>query len=85
MDVAQAAGVSRATVGFVLNDTRGHRISTKTRERLLAAALRLRHRPNSAARALASGRSGVILVGLPDWPLEFTFRNYLDEVSLVLD
>lgn len=85
MDVAAAAGVSRATVGFVLNRTRGQTISEGTRERVLEAALRLGYRPNSAAQALASGRSRIILLVLPDWPVEFSFRIYLDEASRVLD
>ncbi|OHV32814.1 MULTISPECIES: LacI family DNA-binding transcriptional regulator [Pseudofrankia] len=85
LDVAREAGVSRATVGFVLNNTPGQTIPESTRERVLRAAERLSYRPNSAARALASGRSRIILLVLPDWPVEFRMRDYLDEVSLVLD
>lgn len=85
VDVAAAAGVSRATVGFVLNRTRGQTISESTRERVLEAAARLGYRPNSAARALASGRSRIILLVLPDWPIEFSFRAYLNEASRLLD
>lgn len=84
-DVAAAAGVSRATVGFVLNRTRGQTISEGTRERVLEAAFRLGYRPNSAAQTLASGRSKIVLLVLPDWPVEFSFRRYLDEASRVLD
>ncbi|ONH52056.1 LacI family transcriptional regulator [Frankia sp. CcI49] len=84
-DVAREAGVSRATVGFVLNNTPGQTIPEHTRERVLRAAARLDYRPNSAARALASGRSRIILLVLPDWPIEFRLQNYLDEASLVLD
>lgn len=84
-DVAAAAGVSRATVGFVLNATPGQTISEGTRERVLDAAERLGYRPNSAARALASGRSRIILLVLPDWPVEFRFHDFLDEASLALD
>ncbi|OHV45384.1 LacI family transcriptional regulator [Parafrankia soli] len=84
-DVAAVAGVSRATVGFVLNRTRGQTISEGTRERVLEAALRLGYRPNSAAQALASGRSRIVLFVLPDWPVEYSFRIYLDEASRVLD
>ncbi|MBL7496343.1 LacI family DNA-binding transcriptional regulator [Frankia sp. CNm7] len=85
VDVARAAGVSRATVGFVLNNTRGQTISESTRARVLETALRLGYRPNSAAKALVSGRSRIILLVLPDWPLEFLLRNWLDEASRVLD
>jgi DNA-binding LacI/PurR family transcriptional regulator len=85
VDVAHAAGVSRATVGFVLNDTPGQTISEGTRQRVLRAAELLGYRPNSAARALASGRSRIILFVLPDWPVEFRLRHYLDEATLALD
>jgi len=84
-DVARAAGVSRATVGFVLNQTPGQTISETTRERVLGEAERLGYRPHSAARALASGRSRIVLVLLPDWPVEYSMRANLDEASLVLD
>src|ERR1700754_4834591 len=81
-DVARVAGVSRATVGFVLNRTPGQTISASTRERVLEASVRLGYRPNSAAQALASGRSRVILFVLPDWPIEYRFRSFLDEATL---
>lgn len=84
-DVARSLGLSRATVGFVLNDTPGQTISQATRERVLAEAKRLGYRPHSAARALASGRSHIVLMLLPDWPMEHSMRTHLDEASLVLD
>ncbi|MEW2353400.1 LacI family DNA-binding transcriptional regulator [Spirillospora sp. NPDC029432] len=84
-DVAGAAGVSRATVGFVLNDTPGQTISEGTRRRVLEAAVRLGYRPHTAAQALASGRSRLILLVLPDWPIEYSMRRCLDEASLALD
>ncbi|OHV29161.1 MULTISPECIES: LacI family DNA-binding transcriptional regulator [Pseudofrankia] len=85
VDVAREAGVSRATVGYVLNATPGQTIPQTTRLRVLDAATRLGYRPNSAARALVSGRSRIILLVLPDWPQEFRFRHFLDEASLALD
>jgi DNA-binding LacI/PurR family transcriptional regulator len=84
-DVARSLGLSRATVGFVLNDTPGQTISGATRERVLAEAKRLGYRPHTAARALASGRSHIVLMLLPDWPMEYSMRTHLDEASLVLD
>jgi LacI family transcriptional regulator len=60
-DIALHAGVSRATVGFVLNGTpTSVRISDDTRRRVMAAAEELRYRPNSSARAMRSGRFGMI-------------------------
>ncbi|MET0780734.1 MAG: LacI family DNA-binding transcriptional regulator [Microbacterium sp.] len=84
-DVARSLGLSRATVGFVLNDTPGQTIPTATRTRVLAEAQRLGYRPHTAARALASGRSRIILLVLPDWPLDYAMRTHLDEASLALD
>lgn len=84
-DVARSLGISRATVGFVLNDTPGQTISETTRIRVLAEAKRLGYRANTAARALASGRSRIILLVLPDWPLDYAMRTHLDEASLALD
>lgn len=84
-DVARSLGLSRATVGFVLNDTPGQTIPAATRDRVLAEAKRLGYRANTAARALASGKSRIILMVLPDWPLEYSMRTHLDEASLALD
>ncbi len=72
-------------MGFVLNETPGQTISQATRDRVLVEAKRLGYRPHSAARALASGRSYIILLLLPDWPVEFSMRAHLDEAALVLD
>jgi LacI family transcriptional regulator len=56
-DIARAAGVSRTTVSFVLNQKSGTNISPKTKARVLEAAQTLGYVPNSAARMLVSGRS----------------------------
>lgn len=83
-DVAKDAGVSRATVGYVLNGTPGQTISQPTRERVLASARRLGYQPNQTARTLASGRSRIVLFLMPDWPVEFRLRSFLDAVSAEL-
>lgn len=57
-DVARAAGVSHQTVSRVLNNSVS--IRDETRDRVLAAIAELRYRPNRAARALGSSRSGTI-------------------------
>lgn len=51
-DVAQAAGVSTASVSRVLNNDM--RVNQEIRARVEAAVQKLGYRPNSAARALAS-------------------------------
>jgi len=62
MDVARAAGVSEMAASSALNGGRrgSARVSAETRERVLAAAQRLRYRPNATARALASQRTNSI-------------------------
>lgn len=54
-DVARAAGVSHQTVSRVINGSPNIREST--RQRVLSAIDELHYRPNTVARALASGRS----------------------------
>ncbi|MFE1396983.1 LacI family DNA-binding transcriptional regulator [Nocardiopsis dassonvillei] len=84
-DIAREVGVSRATVGFVLNNTPGQTISAGTRDRVMAAASRMGYRPHRAAQALASGHSRIILFVVPDWPVDYSMRRYLEEASLLLD
>jgi len=69
-DVAAAAGVSRATVSYVLNgaDTK-HRITPATRDRVLEVAERLGYEPNAVALALRAGRTEIVLVEIPNWPI----------------
>jgi LacI family transcriptional regulator len=68
-DVAAAAGVSRTTVSFVLNERAGVKIPDETRRRVLAAAAQLDYHPNSVARQLAGGASralGLVLRQTPE-------------------
>ena len=80
-DVAREAGVSPATVGFVMNRTKGQTISEATRKRVLAAAQELNYKPHHAARALRSGRNKIVLLVLPDWPLEHSLRTNLEVLT----
>jgi LacI family transcriptional regulator len=60
-DIADRAGVSRATVGFVLSGRESPvRISDDTRRRVLSAADELKYRPNGVARAMRTGRFGSV-------------------------
>ncbi|MEU7864578.1 LacI family DNA-binding transcriptional regulator [Nonomuraea sp. NPDC049141] len=64
-DVAKRAGTSTAVVSYVLND--GPRnVAPATRERVLTAAAELGYRRNRIARALRSGRTGLVGVLTPD-------------------
>lgn len=66
-DVAGAAGVSRATVSYVLNGRSDVRITDATRQQVLAAARQLGYQPSPAARALRAGYGEVVLVLVPEW------------------
>ena len=57
-DVARLAGVSHQTVSRVINGS--PRIRPETRERVERAIEQLGYRPNTAARALVKGRSGIV-------------------------
>jgi hypothetical protein len=83
-DVAREAGVSPATVGFVPNRTKGQTISEETRARVLRAAEALNYKPHHAARALRSGKSKIVLLVLPDWPLEHSLRTNLEALTHTL-
>jgi len=78
-DVARQAGVSTATVSRVLTGTNA--VDDVLADRVRAACVALQYRPNSAARALARGRSANI--GL----LVTEFRNpfFMDIVHGVED
>ena len=83
-DVAREAGVSRATVSYVLNDVPHQKIGQETRRRILEAAARLGYAPSAAARALRSGRSDVVLCLLPDWPIGPSVGRLLQQLSASL-
>ncbi|GIM88475.1 LacI family DNA-binding transcriptional regulator [Paractinoplanes toevensis] len=83
-DVARLAGVSRATVSYVMNDTPAQTISPSTRTRVLDAAARLGYSPSAAARTLRTGRSDVVLCLLPDWPIGPEVGSMLGNLSTAL-
>src|SRR5258708_36050097 len=59
-DVAKRAGVSQATVSYVINNSAGQNIPRETRERVLSAVHHLGYRPNGAARNMRTQRSNFI-------------------------
>ncbi|MDD4494269.1 MAG: LacI family DNA-binding transcriptional regulator [Eubacteriales bacterium] len=56
-DVAREAGVTTATVSYVLNDKSSVTISEKTQERVWNAVKKLGYVPNQAAKTLSSSRA----------------------------
>ncbi|WP_268623845.1 LacI family DNA-binding transcriptional regulator [Paenibacillus alvei] len=59
-DIAQAAGVSIATVSYILNDVKNQSISNETRVKVLKIAQQLKYVPNRTARSLKVKKSGLI-------------------------
>jgi DNA-binding LacI/PurR family transcriptional regulator len=80
-DVADRAGVSRATVSYVLNDAPGQPITAETRARVRAAAAALGYTPHAAARQLRTGVSDLILVALPPWPVSHALNLCIATVT----
>jgi DNA-binding LacI/PurR family transcriptional regulator len=93
-DVARLSGVSTATVSYVVNATPGQSIPEATRTRVLAAASELGYSPSPHARALARGRSSIVVLDLSELPhsevlarfaraaaAEFDARGYLPIVD----
>jgi LacI family transcriptional regulator len=68
VDVAQHAGVSRATVSYVLNGHTEGRvpISDETRQRVLDSIEELGYEPDARAQALRSGVTKTIALIIPD-------------------
>ncbi|HEU5484053.1 MAG TPA: LacI family DNA-binding transcriptional regulator [Microlunatus sp.] len=61
--VADHAGVSIATVSFVVNNTKP--VTAATRARIEASMAELGYRPNAVARALASRRTRILALAYP--------------------
>lgn len=62
-DIAQKLGVSVRAVGFAINGT--GRLSDDLRERIVEESKSLGYRPNPLARALVTGKTGLIAVWVP--------------------
>ena len=76
-DVARAAGVSAKTVSNVLGDY--PYVRAETRAKVMAAIESLGYQMNFAARNLRSGRTGLIMLALPELSLPY-FGELADAV-----
>ncbi|GAA2259651.1 LacI family transcriptional regulator [Streptomyces ruber] len=79
--MARLAGVSRATVSYVLNNTSAVRISEPTRRRVHEAAKELGYVPHAAARSLRAGHSRMVLMPAPRVPVGPLYSRFFDELQ----
>ncbi|MEU1193747.1 LacI family DNA-binding transcriptional regulator [Streptomyces sp. NPDC005859] len=78
-DVARLAGVSRATVSYVLNNASAVRISEPTRRRVHEAAKELGYVPHAAARTLRAGHSRMVLMPTLPVPAGPLYSRFVHE------
>ncbi|MFC3348702.1 LacI family DNA-binding transcriptional regulator [Streptomyces echinoruber] len=83
-DVARLAGVSRATVSYVLNNTAAVRISEPTRRRVHEAAKELGYVPHAAARSLRAGHRRMVLMPAPAVPAGPLYSAFIYELQWAL-
>ncbi|MFE4369394.1 LacI family DNA-binding transcriptional regulator [Streptomyces sp. NPDC056835] len=83
-DVARLAGVSRATVSYVLNNTSAVRISDPTRRKVREAAERLGYVPHAAARSLRAGHTRIVLLPTAHIPVGPLYSHFLNELQWAL-
>lgn len=79
--MARESGVSRATVSYVLNRKAGQTIPEETRNRVLEAARRLEYVPSASARALRSGKTGIVLLAMPNLPQGPVLSAFVHELA----
>jgi LacI family transcriptional regulator, galactose operon repressor len=80
-DIARELGVSKMTVSRAINDH--PLISPETRNRVLEVAKRMNYQPNQYARALATKRSHLIGVVVPDL-MNLYFAEVLRSIESVI-
>ena len=64
-DVARQAGVSTATVSYIVNNRTDIKITEETRKKVLQVVNLLNYSPNQAAQALAANRKSLLATYLP--------------------
>src|SRR5215210_8089358 len=78
-DVAKLAGVTKATVSYVIN--KKGTVSEKTRRRVEAAIQTLDYQPNLLARGLADGRTRILALAINAITNPF-YAEFAEEVQL---
>jgi DNA-binding LacI/PurR family transcriptional regulator len=79
-DVAQAAGVSRTAVSFVLNDIPDANIPETTRQRILQAARDLNYTPNAQALNLVRGKTMMVALVVRQTSEQMSADAFLGEI-----
>ena len=82
VDVARLAGVSQATVSYVLTGRKDQTIREETRRKVMDAAQTLGYRPNLAARALATGQTRLIALWVP-YSYHSVFSHVIEQIVRV--
>lgn len=77
-DVAKYAGVSIATVSYVLNGTKS--VMPETRQRVMDAIQQLNYSPNPTARSFKTGKKRTIAFVIPD-----IANNYFANITKTLE
>ncbi|MYW02296.1 LacI family DNA-binding transcriptional regulator [Streptomyces sp. SID3343] len=80
-DVARAAGVSRATVSYAMNDVLDSRIPEETRRRVRDVAAELGYQPRSDARSLRRGRTDLVIVPTYEIPFGQLIQRFFDGLA----
>jgi len=85
-DIARIAGVSVATVSYVLNKKEGQRISEETKKKIFAVAETINYTPNRMARSLKNNRTKLLGLIVADISNEFysTIARNLEDNALKL-
>jgi LacI family transcriptional regulator len=85
-DIARIAGVSVATVSYVLNKKEGSRISESTKEKILEIAETINYTPNKIAKSLKTNKSKLIGLILADISNDFysTIARNIENAAMKL-
>ena len=82
-DVAREAGVSVATVSYVLNNRPNQKISDDTKKKVLQIANLLQYSPSFAAKQLTTGKSNIIGIQIGRYALRNT--DHYDLINVLIE
>ena len=80
-DVAREAGVSQATVSYVLNNDPRQSIPEETRAKVLRAVQKLSYEPFAPARSLRLGKSNIVLVVFQQSIIEVNISQIIEALA----